>query len=46
MCVDFPDDVDVDAVFTAAGERGVAFVKGSDFLLKAASTASASRTAA
>ena len=34
MWVDFPDDVDVDAVFTAAGERGVAFVKGSDFLLE------------
>jgi 2-aminoadipate transaminase len=33
MWVDFPDDVDVDAVFTAAGERGVAIVKGSDFLL-------------
>jgi DNA-binding transcriptional MocR family regulator len=34
MWVDLPDDVDVDAVFTAAGERGVAFVKGSDFLLE------------
>jgi DNA-binding transcriptional MocR family regulator len=34
MWVDLPEDVDVDAVFTAAGERGVAFVKGSDFLLE------------
>ena len=34
MWVDLPDDIDVDAVFTAAGERGVAFVKGSDFLLE------------
>jgi len=34
MWVDLPDDVDVDAVFTAAGERGVAFVKGSDFMLE------------
>jgi len=34
MWVDLPEDVDVDAVFTAAGERGVAIVKGSDFLLE------------
>ncbi|MEA2495785.1 MAG: 2-aminoadipate transaminase [Thermoleophilaceae bacterium] len=34
LWVDFPDGVDVDALFTAAGERGVVFVKGSDFLLE------------
>jgi DNA-binding transcriptional MocR family regulator len=34
LWVELPEDVDVDAVFTAAGERGVAFVKGTDFLLE------------
>jgi DNA-binding transcriptional MocR family regulator len=34
LWVDLPEEVDVDAVFTAAGERGVAFVKGTDFLLE------------
>jgi 2-aminoadipate transaminase len=34
LWVDFPESVDVDALFTAAGERGVAFVKGTDFLLE------------
>jgi len=33
MWVELPEDVDVDALFTAAAERGVAFVKGTDFLL-------------
>ncbi|MBA2636753.1 MAG: PLP-dependent aminotransferase family protein [Solirubrobacterales bacterium] len=32
--IELPDEVDVDAVFTAAGERGVAFIKGTDFLLE------------
>jgi 2-aminoadipate transaminase len=34
MWVELPEEVDVDAVFTAAGERGVTFVKGTDFLLE------------
>jgi DNA-binding transcriptional MocR family regulator len=34
MWVELPEDADVDALFTAAAERGVAFVKGSDFLLE------------
>jgi 2-aminoadipate transaminase len=34
LWIELPDEVDVDAVFTAAGERGVTFVKGSDFLLE------------
>ena len=34
MWVTLPEGADVDALFTAAGERGVAFVKGSDFLLE------------
>jgi 2-aminoadipate transaminase len=34
LWVDLPDAVDVDALFTAAGERGVVFVKGTDFLLE------------
>jgi DNA-binding transcriptional MocR family regulator len=34
MWVELPEDTDVDAVFTAAKERGVAFVKGTDFLLE------------
>ena len=34
MWVELPEGTDVDAVFTAAKERGVAFVKGTDFLLE------------
>jgi 2-aminoadipate transaminase len=34
MWVELPEGTDVDAMFTAAGERGVAFVKGTDFLLE------------
>jgi DNA-binding transcriptional MocR family regulator len=34
MWVELPEDADVDALFSAASERGVAFVKGSDFLLE------------
>ncbi len=34
MWVELPEDADVDALFHAAKERGVAFVKGSDFLLE------------
>ncbi|HVE68982.1 MAG TPA: PLP-dependent aminotransferase family protein [Solirubrobacteraceae bacterium] len=34
MWVDLPDGTDVDALFDAAKERGVAFVKGSDFMLE------------
>jgi DNA-binding transcriptional MocR family regulator len=34
MWVELPEGTDVDAVFTAAAERGVAFVKGTDFLLE------------
>ena len=34
MWVELPEGADVDAVFTAAAERGVAFVKGTDFLLE------------
>src|SRR3954447_16173984 len=33
MWVELPEGVDVDALFSAAGERGVTFVKGTDFLL-------------
>jgi DNA-binding transcriptional MocR family regulator len=33
MWVTLPEDADVDAIFSAAQERGVAFVKGTDFLL-------------
>jgi 2-aminoadipate transaminase len=33
MWVELPESVDVDALFVAAGERGVTFVKGTDFLL-------------
>ena len=33
MWVELPEGTDVDALFTAAAERGVAFVKGTDFLL-------------
>jgi DNA-binding transcriptional MocR family regulator len=34
MWVELPEDTDVDAMFTAAADRGVAFVKGTDFLLE------------
>ena len=34
LWIDLPDDVDVDKVLPAAAERGVAVVKGSDFLLE------------
>ena len=34
MWVELPENTDVDALFEAAKERGVAFVKGSDFLLE------------
>jgi DNA-binding transcriptional MocR family regulator len=33
MWVELPEGTDVDALFAAASERGVAFVKGTDFLL-------------
>jgi 2-aminoadipate transaminase len=34
MWVTLPEGTDVDALHTAAGERGVAFVRGTDFLLE------------
>ncbi|HEV2787263.1 MAG TPA: PLP-dependent aminotransferase family protein [Solirubrobacteraceae bacterium] len=34
MWVELPEGTDVGALFTAAGERGVQFVKGTDFLLE------------
>jgi len=34
MWVELPDDVDVGRVFDAAADHGVAFVKGTDFLLE------------
>jgi 2-aminoadipate transaminase len=34
MWVELPEGTDVDKLFAAAGERGVTFVKGSDFLLE------------
>ena len=34
MWVELPENTDVGALFEAAKERGVAFVKGSDFLLE------------
>jgi DNA-binding transcriptional MocR family regulator len=34
LWVDLPESVDVDALFAAAGDRGVVFVKGTDFLLE------------
>ena len=34
MWVTLPEDADVDAMFDACKERGVQFVKGSDFLLE------------
>src|SRR5258708_23561363 len=33
LWVDLPSGTDVDALFSAAAKRGVAFVKGSDFVL-------------
>ncbi len=36
MWVTFPDDVDTDRLFAACAERGLAVVKGSDFLLDGA----------
>jgi 2-aminoadipate transaminase len=33
MWVELPEGTDVDALFVAAGERGVTFVKGTDFVL-------------
>jgi DNA-binding transcriptional MocR family regulator len=36
LWVDLPEDTDVDALFVAASERGVQFVKGSDFVLEGA----------
>jgi 2-aminoadipate transaminase len=34
MWVTLPEGTDVDALFIAAADRGVAFVKGTDFLLE------------
>ena len=34
MWVELPEGTDVDALFVAAAEKGVAFVKGTDFLLE------------
>jgi DNA-binding transcriptional MocR family regulator len=34
LWVDLPEGVDVDALFAAAQDRGVVFVKGTDFLLE------------
>ncbi len=34
MWVTLPEDTDVDALFRAAADRGVSFVKGTDFLLE------------
>jgi DNA-binding transcriptional MocR family regulator len=34
MWVELPEGTDVDKLFAAAGERGVTFVKGSDFVLE------------
>jgi DNA-binding transcriptional MocR family regulator len=34
LWVDLPEDTDVDALFAAAQDRGVVFVKGTDFLLE------------
>jgi 2-aminoadipate transaminase len=34
MWVELPEGTDVDQLFAAAGERGVTFVKGTDFLLE------------
>jgi DNA-binding transcriptional MocR family regulator len=34
MWVEMPDEADVAGLFDAAAERGVSFVKGSDFLIE------------
>jgi DNA-binding transcriptional MocR family regulator len=34
MWVELPEGTDVDALFAAAKDRGVVFVKGTDFLLE------------
>jgi DNA-binding transcriptional MocR family regulator len=34
MWVELPEGTDINAVFDAANERGVAFVRGTDFLLE------------
>ncbi len=34
MWVELPEEIDVDALFREAQERGVLFVKGTDFLLE------------
>jgi 2-aminoadipate transaminase len=34
MWVELPEGTDVDALFKFAGELGVAFVKGTDFLIE------------
>jgi 2-aminoadipate transaminase len=39
LWVDMPAETDVDALFDAAAERGVQFVKGSDFVLEGAGSA-------
>jgi 2-aminoadipate transaminase len=39
MWVELPEGTDVDALFSAAAERGVAFVKGSDFVIDGADNA-------
>lgn len=36
LWLELPRGTDIDALFTAAGERGVQFVKGSDFMLEGA----------
>jgi 2-aminoadipate transaminase len=37
LWIELPDDTDVSALFDAAGERGVQFVKGTDFMLEGGS---------
>jgi 2-aminoadipate transaminase len=39
LWVELPEDSDVDTLFAAAGERGVTFVKGGDFLLEGGTNA-------
>jgi 2-aminoadipate transaminase len=39
MWIELPEGTDVNALFNAAGERGVVFVKGSDFVLDGAENA-------
>ena len=43
MWVELPEDADVDAMFAAAEERGVQFVKGTDFLLEGGEQHAAAR---